>query len=85
MDVAEGWLTFLRRLRFGPSGGHRRTHCLPAGRRRIRGLDWVSAHGEEYSLTLPTGEALSGKVWFRSKTIKWASPCTVMRSTVTGC
>lgn len=73
-DITQGWLTFLHQLRFALERhphGHRRTHfvSLPGGSGsgiQKLGLAGVPAPGEEYSLTLPTGEALSGKVWFRS-------------------
>ncbi|MEZ2390357.1 SRPBCC domain-containing protein [bacterium RCC_150] len=73
-DITQGWLTFLHQLRFALERhphGHRRTHVvsLPGGKGSAiekLGLSKLPAPGEEYSLTLPTGEAIAGKVWFRS-------------------
>ncbi|HKU31348.1 MAG TPA: SRPBCC domain-containing protein [Arthrobacter sp.] len=74
-DITQGWLTFLHQLRFTLEHhphGHRRTHfvSLPgspggSGIQKL-GLSELPAPGEEYSLTLATGETISGKVWCRS-------------------
>ncbi|WP_426998122.1 SRPBCC domain-containing protein [Pseudarthrobacter sp. N5] len=73
-DVTQGWLTFLHQLRFAlerhPHGTRRTSHLsLPGGSGSViekLGLADVPAPGEPYSLTLDTGEEISGKVWFRS-------------------
>ncbi len=73
-DITQGWLTFLHQLRFAlerhPHGKRKTLFCsMPGtGGSAIEklGLDGLPAAGEPYSLTLPTGEEISGKVWFRS-------------------
>lgn len=75
-DITEGWTTFLQQLRFGLErhpNTPRRTVFFSGtaqdGQSIISklGLDDVPAPGEEYSASLPTGVAISGKVWFRTK------------------
>ncbi|MEV7603887.1 SRPBCC domain-containing protein [Paenarthrobacter sp. NPDC089322] len=74
-DITQGWLTFLHQLRFALERhphGHRRTHfvSLPGkGGPAIEklGLGDLPPVGDEYSLTLGTGEKISGKVWFKSR------------------
>jgi uncharacterized protein YndB with AHSA1/START domain len=73
-DITQGWLTFLHQLRFALERhphGTRRTFFFSVpgtGGSAIDrlGLSDVPAPGDTYSLTLPTGEEISGKVWFRS-------------------
>jgi hypothetical protein len=73
-DITQGWLTFLHQLRFALErhpNGTRRTlfFSVPGtGGSAIAklGVADVPAAGEEYALTLATGEEISGKVWFRS-------------------
>jgi hypothetical protein len=73
-DITQGWLTFLQQLRFALErhpNGRRRTlfFSVPgSGGSAIEklGLSDVPSPGDPYSLTLPTGEEISGKVWFRS-------------------
>lgn len=72
-DITQGWLTFLQQLRFALERhphGHRRTHfvSLPGGGSAIEklGLTDLPKPGEEYETTLPTGEAIFGRVWFRT-------------------
>lgn len=73
-DITQGWLTFLQQLRFALERhphGKRRTLFLqvpggPGSAIEKLGLSDVPAPGDEYTLTLPTGEEISGKVWYRS-------------------
>ncbi|MGO4804254.1 SRPBCC domain-containing protein [Arthrobacter sp. 2MCAF15] len=73
-DITQGWLTFLHQLRFALERhphSKRRTFFFSVpgtGGSAIEklGLSDVPSPGDAYSLTLPTGEELSGKVWFRS-------------------
>jgi uncharacterized protein YndB with AHSA1/START domain len=73
-DITQGWLTFLHQLRFAlerhPHGKRRTFFFAVPGSEGSAieklGLGDVPARGEAYSLTLPTGEEISGKVWFRS-------------------
>ena len=73
-DITQGWLTFLQQLRFALERhphGKRRTLFLqvpggPGSAIEKLGLSDVPAPGNEYTLTLPTGEEISGKVWYRS-------------------
>jgi hypothetical protein len=75
-DVTEGWLTFLQQLRFAlerhPNDRRQTTYLgadsVPSGGLFASlGLDGLPEPGEPYSATLATGEALAGKVWFRSE------------------
>jgi hypothetical protein len=73
-DITQGWLTFLQQLRFAlerhPHGKRKTLFFSVPGRDGSAieklGLSDVPAPGEPYSLTLATGEEVSGKVWFRS-------------------
>ncbi|MEO5781149.1 MULTISPECIES: SRPBCC domain-containing protein [Arthrobacter] len=73
-DITQGWLTFLHQLRFAlerhPHGKRKTLFCSVPGTGGSAieklGLDGLPAAGEPYSLTLATGEKISGKVWFRS-------------------
>jgi hypothetical protein len=73
-DITQGWLTFLQQLRFALERhphGHRHTLFLqvpggPGSAIEKLGLSDVPSPGEEYTLTLATGEEISGKVWYRS-------------------
>ncbi|MFS0718727.1 SRPBCC domain-containing protein [Arthrobacter sp. 1P04PC] len=73
-DITQGWLTFLHQLRFALErhpNDHRKTLFFAVPGTAGSGIDKlgagdVPAAGEPYSLTLATGEAVSGKVWFRS-------------------
>jgi len=73
-DITQGWLTFLQQLRFALERhphGKRRTLFLqvpggPGSAIEKLGMSDVPAPGNEYTLTLPTGEEISGKVWYRS-------------------
>ncbi|MFJ4171249.1 SRPBCC domain-containing protein [Paenarthrobacter sp. NPDC089714] len=73
-DITQGWLTFLNQLRFTLERhphGKRRTHfvSVSGGGSAIEklGLGDLPPVGDEYSLTLTTGESISGKVWFKSR------------------
>ncbi|WP_347109599.1 SRPBCC domain-containing protein [Paenarthrobacter sp. S56] len=73
-DITQGWLTFLNQLRFALERhphGKRRTHFVsvsgPGSAIEKLGLGDLPPVGDEYSLTLSTGEAISGKVWFKSR------------------
>ena len=73
-DITQGWLTFLQQLRFAlehhPHGKRKTFFFSVPGSDGSAieklGLSDVPAPGEPYSLTLATGEDVSGKVWFRS-------------------
>ncbi|MBT2531231.1 SRPBCC domain-containing protein [Arthrobacter sp. ISL-48] len=73
-DVTQGWLTFLEQLRFAlerhPHGKrHTSLFEIPGGSGSAiekLGLSEVPKPGENYELTLGTGEEISGKVWYRS-------------------
>ena len=73
-DITQGWLTFLQQLRFAlERHPHGKRHTLflqvpggPGSAIEKLGLSDVPAPGDEYTLTLPTGEEISGKVWYRS-------------------
>ena len=73
-DITQGWLTFLHQLRFAlerQPHGHRRTFffSVPGTGGSVidrLGVGDVPAVGQPYALTLATGEAVAGKVWFRS-------------------
>ena len=73
-DITQGWLTFLQQLRFAlerhPHGKrHTMFFSVPGtGGSAIEklGLQEVPKRGEDYSLTLATGEEISGKVWYKS-------------------
>lgn len=73
-DITQGWLTYLQQLRFAlerhPHGKRRTLFLHLEGSRGSAieelGLRNIPAPGEPYSLTLATGQELSGKVWFRT-------------------
>jgi uncharacterized protein YndB with AHSA1/START domain len=73
-DITQGWLTFLQQLRFAlERHPHGKRHTLflqvpggPGSAIEKLGLSDVPAPGGDYRLTLPTGEEISGKVWYRS-------------------
>jgi len=73
-DITQGWLTFIQQLRFAlerhPHGKRRTFFFSVPGNDGSAieklGLSDVPKPGEPYSLTLATGEEVSGKVWFRS-------------------
>ena len=73
-DITQGWLTFLQQLRFAlerhPHDKRRTSFFSVPGTSGSAieklGVKDVPAPGEEYSLTLATGEEISGRVWFRS-------------------
>ncbi|MET1063970.1 MAG: SRPBCC domain-containing protein [Arthrobacter sp.] len=73
-DITQGWLTFIQQLRFAlerhPHGKRRTFFFSVPGSEGSAieklGLSQVPKPGEPYSLTLATGEELSGRVWFRS-------------------
>jgi uncharacterized protein YndB with AHSA1/START domain len=73
-DITQGWLTFLHQLRFALERhphGKRHTlflHLTDGKGSAIEklGLADLPAPGEEYQLTLGTGEKISGKVWYRT-------------------
>jgi hypothetical protein len=73
-DITQGWLTFLQQLRFAlerhPHGRRRTIFFSVPGTEGSAieklGVSDVPSPGEPYSLTLATGEEITGKVWFRS-------------------
>jgi hypothetical protein len=73
-DITQGWLTFLQQLRFAlerhPYGRRRTIFFSVPGTEGSAieklGVSDVPSPGEPYSLTLATGEEITGKVWFRS-------------------
>jgi hypothetical protein len=73
-DITQGWLTFLQQLRFAlerhPHGRRRTIFFSVPGTEGSAieklGVSDVPAPGEPYSLTLATGEEITGRVWFRS-------------------
>ena len=73
-DITQGWLTFLQQLRFAlerhPHGKrHTSTFQVPGKSGSAiekLGLSDVPKPGENYELTLGTGEEIAGRVWFRS-------------------
>jgi hypothetical protein len=73
-DITQGWLTFLQQLRFSlerhPHGRRRTIFFSVPGTEGSAieklGVNDVPRPGEPYSLTLATGEEITGKVWFRS-------------------
>jgi hypothetical protein len=73
-DITQGWLTFLQQLRFAlerhPHGKRRTAYfSVPGGPGSAiekLGLNNLPAPGENYSLTLATGEEIAGKVWYKS-------------------
>jgi hypothetical protein len=76
--IYEGWMTFLQQLRFALArhrGEDRRTLYLSGASKGAAGPlppeivhdETVAlAPGERYELTAPTGETLSGELWYRS-------------------
>jgi hypothetical protein len=73
-DITQGWLTFLQQLRFTlerhPHGNrHTLFLQLPGGPGSAidkLGLAELPSRGDNYELTLATGEEISGKVWYRT-------------------
>jgi hypothetical protein len=73
-DITQSWLTFLQQLRFAlehhPHGKRKTIYFSLPGKDQSAieklGLSNVPKPGEPYELTLATGEAISGKVWFRT-------------------
>jgi uncharacterized protein YndB with AHSA1/START domain len=73
-DITQGWLTFLQQLRFAlerhPHGKRHTSFFQVPGESGSAieklGLSKVPKPGENYELTLGTGEEISGKVWYRS-------------------
>lgn len=73
-DINQGWLTFLQQLRFAlerhPHSSRRTIFAdvpgEPGSAIAKLGLANLPAPGEDYRLTLSTGELIKGKVWFRS-------------------
>jgi hypothetical protein len=76
-DIRHGWLTFVEQLRFyvERQRGHDRRTVLLSGvpvdpgqpeLPALLGLDGVGAPGSPYAASLPTGEKVTGQVWFRS-------------------
>ena len=77
-DIVEGWRTFVQQLGFalGPQAGAARRTLYFAGRARdgaqppfaALGLPALAAipAGAPYSLSTPTGDTLTGTVWFHS-------------------
>lgn len=76
-DITEGWLTFLQQLRFAlerhPQTNRHTTFLSGTAAGSDQpvaeklGLSVLPQTGENYSVTCATGEALSGRVWFRSQ------------------
>lgn len=73
-DITQGWLTFLQQLRFAlERHPHGKRHTLflhlaegPGSAIEKLGLADLPEPGKPYELTLGTGEAISGKVWYRT-------------------
>lgn len=75
-DVRSGWLTFAQQLRFALErhpGEDRRTVFVagtPAadgpGPIELLGLAGVGGPGSPYAASLPTGDEITGEVWFRT-------------------
>jgi hypothetical protein len=73
-DITQGWLTFLQQLRFAlERHPHGKRHTLfsqvpgeSGSAIEKLGLSNVPKPGENYELTLGTGEEITGKVWYRS-------------------
>lgn len=73
-DINEGWTTFVNQLRFALEHHRhedRATVYLSSDTDRAAALRLVASIGEapagrRYALDAPTGERLSGEVWFRS-------------------
>ncbi|WP_461189049.1 SRPBCC family protein [Arthrobacter sp. Z4-13] len=73
-DITQGWLTFLQQLRFAlERHPHGKRHTLflqipggPGSAIDKLGLAGLPSRGEDYQLTLATGEEISGKVWYRT-------------------
>lgn len=73
-DITQGWLMFLQQLRFAlERHPHGKRHTLflqvPGGAGSAidkLGLAELPARGDNYQLTLATGEEISGKVWYRT-------------------
>lgn len=75
-DITEGWISFLQQLRFALErhpNTNRHTAFFsgpPADGRAIAervGATAVGDPGDSYALTLPGGQELTGKVWFRTE------------------
>lgn len=73
-DINEGWTTFLQQLRFAMErhrGEERETVFLTSDGLGAAGGELAASladlpAGERYEMAAPTGERLSGEVWFRS-------------------
>jgi hypothetical protein len=68
-DINEGWVTFLQQLRFALErhpGADRFTKFLSTDGESVLPVDVPGQPGETYTLAAPTGEKLSGEIWFRS-------------------
>ncbi|MDQ0870528.1 uncharacterized protein YndB with AHSA1/START domain [Arthrobacter sp. V1I9] len=73
-DITQGWLTFLQQLRFTlERHPHGKRHTLflqlpggPGSAIDKLGLAELPSRGDNYELTLATGEEISGKVWYRT-------------------
>jgi uncharacterized protein YndB with AHSA1/START domain len=73
-DITQGWLTFLQQLRFAlERHPHGKRHTLflqvpggPGSAIEKLGLAELPSRGDNYELTLATGEKISGKVWYRT-------------------
>ncbi|WP_051427262.1 hypothetical protein [Arthrobacter sp. H20] len=75
-DITEGWISFLQQLRFALErhpNANRHTAFFsgtPADGLSIAdrlGAAGVGEPGDSYSLTLPDGQELTGRVWFRTE------------------
>ena len=77
-DIRHGWFTFVQQLRFfleRHPGQDRRTVLLSGppvdpgqpGLPTLLGLDGTGEPGSPYAASLPTGEDVTGRVWFRSE------------------
>jgi len=77
-EVVEGWRTFMQQLRYTleqhPDEARRTVYLSGRARRAgatppsLRGLDGLAAAAADdaYAITAATGDALAGRVWFRS-------------------
>lgn len=75
-DITEGWISFLQQLRFAlerhPNAGRHTAFFagIPADGRSIvdrLGAGSVGEPGAPYTLAMPGGEELTGRVWFRTE------------------
>ncbi|MGG5172645.1 SRPBCC family protein [Pseudarthrobacter sp. J1738] len=75
-DITEGWVMFLHQLKFAlerhPHAARRSTFLQATLDRNgrpaleILGLDQIPEEGQSYSLHLPTGEEITGRVWYKT-------------------